>query len=131
VAAAIKAAGDLALSAAKPKLAELTKATAEKVLPRLFGEYGAKALTIATSAAARVIGSAALTILEPEKVSPEFYELIADKAGKYSLADKQRALAQGTWEYEQFGDRWDDGMVRRLVQSYLIVYEESERQNGQ
>jgi hypothetical protein len=100
---------------------DIAKYGVKAVIPRLFGPRTAAVLL----GPAAWAGGIALEVVTPEPISRDFPEIIRDKSGRFSLADKQRALERMWKQPERYGSAWGEGQVHVLMESTQTVYEES------
>lgn len=102
--------------------ADLAKYGFEHVAPKLLGPRVAAVFSGPVAAAATVIAE----VLTPEQTSRDFTEIINDRSGRVSLADKQEALRELLVAYEKFGKtNWNDAQKWDLLQLTERVYRES------
>jgi hypothetical protein len=96
-----------------PFLKDLAQQSLEELAPKLFGQYGTRALAVLAGPVAwtATVGG---EVLSSTEISRDFPEVIRDTSGRSSLADKQRALAAMTKEYAKYGQNWGKGQVQVL-----------------
>jgi hypothetical protein len=120
----LKATQDVAI---QPVWEKIKQRTVAEVMPKLFGEYGKRAVAVLGGPAA-FAATVTTEVLTPEPTERDHFEIISDASGRTSLADKQRALYQWTQLYDKYHATWNPGEVQRLQNAYAIVYQEAEKQ---
>jgi hypothetical protein len=100
---------------------DIAKHGLKAVIPRLFGP---KTAAVLLGPAAWTMGIA-LDVATPEHISPDPIYVIRDKSGRFTLADKQRALEQMWKQQERHGRAYSEGHVRVLMDLTQTVYETS------